>query len=166
MRPKIHFTDIRGGLGASLVASTALLLAACSQANSSNEQAASDTVAGQSANINAQGEDGSVPGAGPQQTPDADSSSNGTTIPASEASTANSRIPAFKATCGSGIAVRAEAGGPVFIDDAQAILKKFNENYFEASRAGTTVSITFETDGSPSLSYTGPNRTNGVCRLN
>ncbi|MGD9712532.1 MAG: hypothetical protein AB7V46_10750 [Thermomicrobiales bacterium] len=75
------------------------------------------------------------------------------------------RIPLFNATCGGGIEVHADEGGPVFIDGEETNLKKFNDDYFEASRHGTTISIAFKPDGSLSLSFTGPNRANGICTL-
>lgn len=75
------------------------------------------------------------------------------------------RIPLFNATCGTGIEVHANEGGPVFIDGEETTLKKFNDNYFEATRDGTTISISFQPDGSLGLSFTGPNRANGICTL-
>lgn len=75
------------------------------------------------------------------------------------------RIPLFNATCGGGIEVHANEGGPVFIDGEETSLKKFNENYFEATRDGTTIAISFNPDDSLSLSFTGPNRANGICTI-
>lgn len=75
------------------------------------------------------------------------------------------RIPLFNAICGGGIEVHADEGGPVFIDGGETHLTKFNDNYFEASRGGTTISISFRPDGSLSLSFSGPNRANGICTL-
>jgi hypothetical protein len=75
------------------------------------------------------------------------------------------RIPLFNATCGVGIEVHANEGGPVFIDGEETSLKKFNDNYFEASRDGTTISISFRPDGSLNLGFSGPNRANGICTL-
>jgi hypothetical protein len=75
------------------------------------------------------------------------------------------RIPEFNATCGADIEVHANEGGPVFVGGDEAILKKFNDDYFEASRDGITVSISFLPDGSLSLSFSGPNRRNGICAL-
>lgn len=73
-------------------------------------------------------------------------------------------IPQLNYTCGSGIEVHADKGGPVYIDGKQARLKKINNNYYEATHAGVTVSIAFNPDGSLNMSYTGPHRANGVCR--
>jgi hypothetical protein len=75
------------------------------------------------------------------------------------------RIPLFNAICGIGIEVHANEGGPVFIDGEETSLKKFNDNYFEASRDGTTISISFRPDGSLRLSFSGPNRANGICAI-
>lgn len=75
------------------------------------------------------------------------------------------RIPLFNATCGNGIEVHANEGGRVFIDGQQASLKKFNDNYFEASHGRLTISISFRPDGSLSLSFSGPGRANGICTL-
>ncbi|GAB5349221.1 hypothetical protein [Alteriqipengyuania sp. 357] len=75
------------------------------------------------------------------------------------------RIPVFNAICGPGIEVHANEGGPVFIDGEKTTLEKFNDNYFEASLDGTTISISFNPDESLSLTYTGPDRANGICTL-
>lgn len=75
------------------------------------------------------------------------------------------RIPLFNATCGNDIEVHADEGGPVFIDGEKTSLKKFNDNYFEATAGGTTISISFNPDDSLGLSFTGPNRANGICTL-
>ena len=73
------------------------------------------------------------------------------------------RIPVFNAICGNDIDVHANAGGPVFIDGEEAELKKFNDNYFEATRGATTVSISFRPDDTLSLTFSGANRANGIC---
>ena len=36
-------------------------------------------------------------------------------------------LPKFEVTCPTDLAVRADAGGPVFINDKKAILSKFSE---------------------------------------
>jgi len=79
--------------------------------------------------------------------------------------TAYPRIPMFNAVCGTEIEVHANEGGPVFIDGEETTLERFNENYFEASHGGTTISISFNPDDSLSLTFSGPNRANGVCNL-
>lgn len=81
------------------------------------------------------------------------------------AGAANAGIPLLNATCPMSISVHADQGGPVFINGKEGKLKKFNDNYFEAKGSGVTISISINPDGSPSVSYTGKNRTNGVCEL-
>ncbi|GFE70635.1 hypothetical protein CFPU101_32450 [Chroococcus sp. FPU101] len=73
-------------------------------------------------------------------------------------------IPQLNYTCGSGIEVHADQGGPVYIDGKEARLKKINNNYYEATHAGVTISIGFNPDGTLNMSYTGPNRANGICQ--
>lgn len=73
-------------------------------------------------------------------------------------------IPQLNYTCGSGIEVHADQGGPVYIDGKEAKLKKVNDNYYEATHAGVTISLSFNPDGSVNMSYTGPNRANGICQ--
>jgi hypothetical protein len=78
--------------------------------------------------------------------------------------TANAKgIPLMNYTCGSDISVHADKGGPVYINGKEAKLKKVNSNYYEATGSGITVSISFGSDGEPSLSYTGKRGVNGVC---
>ena len=38
-------------------------------------------------------------------------------------------LPKFEVTCPTDLAVRADAGGPVLINDKKAILSKFSEQY-------------------------------------
>lgn len=74
-------------------------------------------------------------------------------------------IPLVNATCPGNIEVHADEGGPIYINGKEGKLKKFNDNYFEAKGAGVTISLSINPDGSPSVSYTGKNRANGVCEL-
>lgn len=76
---------------------------------------------------------------------------------------AQAEIPQLNFICADGIAVHADEGGPVYIDGDEAALEVFNEAYSEASLDGTTISISSNTDGTPSLSYTGPAGANGIC---
>ena len=76
---------------------------------------------------------------------------------------AQAAVPMLNFTCADGIAVQADAGGPVFIDGKEAQLKVFNDDYSEASLDGATISIAINTDGTPGLSFTGPGGANGVC---
>jgi hypothetical protein len=72
-------------------------------------------------------------------------------------------IPQFNYICGANIKVHADRGGPVFIDGKEARLKKINDNYYEATRGGVTISIAFNPDKTLNMSYTGSNRASGIC---
>lgn len=60
--------------------------------------------------------------------------------------------------------VHADQGGPVYINGKQAKLKKVNDNYYEATGSGITVSIAINPDGSSTVSYTGKHGVNGICQ--
>jgi hypothetical protein len=79
--------------------------------------------------------------------------------------TAYAEIPMLNYVCPGNFEVHADRGGPVYINGKQAKLKKFNESYFEASRAGITVSLSVNPDESLSVSYTATKRAHGVCRV-
>lgn len=81
------------------------------------------------------------------------------------ATEANAEVPFFNATCPGRIEVHADRGGPVFINGSQARLRRFSNDYYEASQGRTTVSISVNRDGSPSISYTRRGAGNGVCRV-
>jgi hypothetical protein len=72
-------------------------------------------------------------------------------------------IPLLNYTCPGKIEVHADKGGPVYINGKEAKLKVFNQNYYEAKGSGVTISISINPDGTPSVSYTGPGRNNGIC---
>lgn len=74
-------------------------------------------------------------------------------------------IPAVNASCPGGIEVRADQGGPIYIDGKKGQLKKFNDNYYEAKGSGVTISLSVNPDGSTDVSYTGKNRANGICQV-
>lgn len=80
---------------------------------------------------------------------------------------AHAGLPQFDGSCPGKLSVRADQGGSVYVNGKQAKLKRFNDNYYEAKDAasGVTLSIAVDSDGRPSLSYTGKNRANGVCQL-
>ncbi|WP_085678061.1 MULTISPECIES: hypothetical protein [unclassified Pseudomonas] len=78
---------------------------------------------------------------------------------------AQAGIPLFNATCPGKIEVHAGKGGPIYINGKEGKLKKVNDNYFEAKASGVTISLSINPDGSPSVSYTGRNRANGVCQV-
>lgn len=77
------------------------------------------------------------------------------------------RITLFNATCPGDIAVHADDGGPVYVNGTEASYKSFSESYYEATDAasGVTISVTTNTDGTLSVSYTGKGRAHGVCTL-
>lgn len=85
-----------------------------------------------------------------------------TLLAASTAATA-ANLPKFDVTCPTDVHVRAEAGGPVYINDQQATLHKFSEQYFEAKGEGMTVSVSLNASGAPTVSYTGKQGANGIC---
>ena len=75
-------------------------------------------------------------------------------------------IPSLNATCPGGIEVHADEGGPVYINGEESEVAISNEEYFEASRAGITISISFGDDGSAFVSYTASGGANGMCEIN
>ncbi|WP_410480650.1 hypothetical protein ACJ70E_15280 [Pseudomonas plecoglossicida] len=74
-------------------------------------------------------------------------------------------VPAVNAVCPGNIEVRANEGGPVFINGKEAKLHKVSESFFEAKGSGVTVSVSVEPDGYVSVSYTGKGGVNGVCEV-
>jgi hypothetical protein len=72
-------------------------------------------------------------------------------------------IPQLNYTCPGKIEVHADQGGPIYINGKEAKLKVFNKNYYEAKGSGVTISLSINPDGTPSVSYTGPGRNNGIC---
>lgn len=83
------------------------------------------------------------------------------------ATASHAAIPQLNAQCPSGIDVHADAGGPVFVQGRQAQLKRFSDAYYEArdTRTALVLSLSVAPDGTPSLSYTGPQGANGVCTI-
>ncbi|MBC9248722.1 hypothetical protein A9179_00390 [Pseudomonas alcaligenes] len=74
-------------------------------------------------------------------------------------------LPELDFTCPSDIRVQAKAGGPVTINDKQATLHKFSEQYFEAKGEGVTISVSLDGKGTPTVSYTGKKGANGICEV-
>ncbi|MEK1889387.1 MAG: hypothetical protein AAAB35_17860 [Phyllobacterium sp.] len=89
----------------------------------------------------------------------------GITLAVIFAGTAQAAIPQINATCPNNIEVHADEGGPVYIGGKEAKLKTFNANYYEASLKGVTISISINSDGSPSVSYTKKGAGNGMCSV-
>ncbi len=79
------------------------------------------------------------------------------------AGTAHATIPQLNASCPGNISVHADKGGPVYIDGKEARLKRFNDNYYEATGSGVTLSLSISPDGTPSVSYTKKGGVHGVC---
>lgn len=73
----------------------------------------------------------------------------------------------LNALCPGHIAVHADEGGPVFINGKEARLKIVNDHYYEASDAGSalTISVASASDGMPEVSYAARARANGVCTV-
>lgn len=78
---------------------------------------------------------------------------------------AQAGIPLLNATCPGRIEVHADEGGPIYINGKEGKLKKVNDNFFEAKASGVTISLSINPDGSPSVSYNGRNRANGICQV-
>jgi hypothetical protein len=78
---------------------------------------------------------------------------------------AQAAIPLVNATCGAGVEVHADQGGPVYINGKEAVLKRFNDNYYEAKGQGVTISLAINPDGSPNLSATWKGGKNGICTV-
>lgn len=76
---------------------------------------------------------------------------------------ANAGIPLINATCPGNLEVHADQGGPVFIDGKETKLKKLNDNFFEATGSGVTLSISVNPDGTATVTYTGKHGANGIC---
>ncbi|MEN5036719.1 hypothetical protein [Pseudomonas sp. TWI929] len=74
-------------------------------------------------------------------------------------------IPPLNATCPGNIEVRANEGGPVFINGKEAKLSEVTESHFKAKGGGVIVSVSIEPDGYLSVSYTGKGGANGVCEV-
>jgi len=78
---------------------------------------------------------------------------------------AHAEIPLVNATCGDGVQVHADKGGPIYINGKEGHLKKFNANYYEAKHGDVTISLSINPDGSPAVSATWKGGANGVCQV-
>mgnify|MGYP001066702388 CR=1 FL=1 len=79
---------------------------------------------------------------------------------------AHAKPPVFVAQCPGNVQVDADRTGTVYVNGQKARVKKFNENYYEASHGGVVYSIARDvSNGELLISYTGPGRANGVCTL-
>lgn len=81
------------------------------------------------------------------------------------ATSASARIPLVNATCPTGIEVHADEHGPIYINGNEAEITTQNDTYVEAKHGHVTVSLMINPDNTVSVSYTGPNRANGICQV-
>lgn len=75
------------------------------------------------------------------------------------------KIPFVNASCPTGIEVHADEHGPIYINGQEAKITTQNDNYVEAQHGHVTVSIMTDPDNTVEVSYTGPNRANGICQV-
>ena len=83
----------------------------------------------------------------------------------STGATAPGGIPAFSATCPLGISVRANAGGPVFVNGVQATTQAYSTTFYESVQGDVTISTTIGGNGAVDVSYNKRNAGNGVCNV-
>ena len=81
------------------------------------------------------------------------------------AGAANAEVPFFNAFCPGDIDVHADEGGPIYINDEEADLKTFNDNYYEAKSGDVTISVSVNPEGTAEVSYTAAGGANGVCEI-
>lgn len=62
-------------------------------------------------------------------------------------------VPAFTATCGKKVEVKAAAGGPIMIRGKPAKMTVEQDEYYEATLGNMTVKLSLGADGKPSLAY-------------
>ncbi len=80
---------------------------------------------------------------------------------------AHAELSRLNAMCPGDLEIHVDEGGPVFVNGRESRLKRFNDNYFEATdaKSGVVISISRNPDGSSIVTYTGKNRANGVCTV-
>ncbi len=81
------------------------------------------------------------------------------------AGAAQARIPFFNATCGGGVEVHADEGGPVYINGKEAKVKKFSSTAYEATHGHDTIDFGMNADGSIDATWTGKSGANGICQV-
>jgi len=81
------------------------------------------------------------------------------------AGSANAGLPLFAAKCPTNLNVDADRHGVVRVNGEKATVKKFSDQYYEATHAGVTIGIGLEAGGPPSVNYTGKHGVNGVCEV-
>jgi hypothetical protein len=67
---------------------------------------------------------------------------------------AQAAVPAFTATCGKKVEVKAAAGGPIMIKGKEAKMTVEEENHYQATLGKITVMLTIGADGKPVVAYT------------
>ncbi len=70
---------------------------------------------------------------------------------------------AFNFSCGKTGGVYSDGKGDVWVDGQKATVKQSSASYWEATSGKTVISIVRSAEGNPDISFTGPNRTHGVC---
>ncbi len=77
---------------------------------------------------------------------------------------AQAKVPFFNATCGGGIDVHADEGGPVYINGKEATLTKVGDGY-QAKHGSDSIDFFTNPDGSVTASWTGKHGANGICTV-
>lgn len=77
---------------------------------------------------------------------------------------AQAKVPLFNATCGGGIEVHADQGGPVYINGKEAKLTKVGDAY-QARLGDDSIDFFTNPDGSITASWTGKHGANGICTV-
>jgi hypothetical protein len=77
---------------------------------------------------------------------------------------AQAKVPLFNATCGGGIEVHADEGGPVYINGKETKLTKVGDAY-QAKLGDDSIDFFVNPDGSVTASWTGKHGANGICMV-
>lgn len=128
-----------------LATSLALALAACGSGDSADAEgtAADDAATGEAT--------------------EADAASAPEAAPAADAS---GPVRMISASCPGNIEFTADDSGTASINGSEASVAVSNENYYEATGGGVTISVAYDADGSAIVSYTGSGGANGICTVN
>lgn len=70
---------------------------------------------------------------------------------------------AFNFSCGKTTGTYSDGKGGVWVNGQKATIEQSSPTYWEATSGKTVISIMRSADGNPEISFTGPNRTHGVC---
>ncbi|MEJ1934719.1 hypothetical protein WDZ92_31350 [Nostoc sp. NIES-2111] len=74
------------------------------------------------------------------------------------------KVPYFAAKCPTDITVETDRAGRAYINGQKATVRSMNANYSEIRAAGVTISVA-RTGDTLDVTYTGPNRANGICQV-